>query len=155
MTDMRVLAIDPGETSGWAYQDGRDDFPGGLIDLGQKSGGLIGMMDLLEDWNLETRPIDALVIEDYTIYDAKANMGTKGITIGVKDYARAWGIRKGIKIQMYPSSQIPIVAKITGMDPRKGAHKNTHWAYAANYGRYYLIKTGNAKSALQLAKAKS
>ena len=148
---MRVLSIDPGETSGWAYQDERDDYPGGLLDLGQTTKGLLGMMDLLEGWNLELKPIDAIVIEDYTIYDAKANMGTKGVTIGVKDYARAWAIRKAIPTELYDSRMIPTVAKQVGVDPRKGAHKNTHWVYAANYGRHYLVKRGLAKSALQLA----
>lgn len=150
----KVLSIDPGETSGWAYQDERDNYPGGIIDLGQVSNGLIGMMDLLEDWNFDLKPIDYVVIEDYTIYDPKANMGTKGITIGVKDYARAWAIRKKIPTKLYDSRDIPTIAKQVGMDPSKGAHKNTHWAYAANYGRHFLVKSGFAKSAIQLQMAK-
>lgn len=150
----RVLSIDPGETSGWAYQDERDEYPGGILALGNKPGGLIGMMDLLEEWDFDAKPIDYVVIEDYTIYDAKANMGTKGITIGVKDYARAWAMRKKIPTHLYNSRDIDTIAKQVGMNPRKGAHKNTHWAFAANYGRHFLVKKGLAKSAIQLQMAK-
>lgn len=151
---MYVLSIDPGETTGWAYQDGRDDYPGGILDLGQVSNALIGMVEFLEKWDLQKRPVDALVIEDYRAYDAKANMGSKIQTIGVKDYCRAWGHLKKIPTIMYESRDIDTIAKQVGMNPRKGAHENTHWAFAANYGRHYLVRTGNAKSAIRLAQEK-
>lgn len=151
---MRVFSADPGETTGWAYQDERDDYPGGILDFGQVKG-LKEFAIFMEKWNLETRPIDHMVIEKYVVWGSKrgkaANTGSELETVRVIGILESWCFRNDIKFTKYPSSGdlLKLQAMQCGLDPTKGQHKNTHWAYAANHGRYYLQQIGLAKSAIQ------
>lgn len=151
---MRVLSIDPGETTGWAYQDERDDYPGGLLDFGQIKG-IKEFAVWLENWNLEKKPIDFVVIEDYVVWagnrGAKANVGSRLETVRVLGAVESWCFRNDKKFKKYPSAGdfLKLQALQCGLDPTRGAHKNTHWAYAANHGRYYLQEIKLAKTALQ------
>jgi hypothetical protein len=149
-----VLSFDPGETTGWAYQDERDDFPGGIIDLGQIKG-LEELAKFLENF---TRPVDHVTIEDYVVWGGKrggqSNTGSKLETVRAIGVIESWCFRKGIKFTKYTSDKITLFAKHTGLNPTNGAHKNTHWAYAAVYGRKYLQDHHGAKSALQRAMKK-
>lgn len=151
---VNVLSLDPGETTGWAYQDGRDDFPGGIIDFGQISS-LEELANFLEGF---TRPVDHVVIEDYTVWGgkkgAKSNVGSKLITVRAIGIVESWCFRKGIKFTKYPSDKLDLFAKQTGLNPRIGAHKNTHWAFAAVYGRKWLQDNKYAKTAIQRAMMK-
>lgn len=152
MTVHKVLSFDPGETTGWAYQDERDDYPGGLLAIGQEHG-LEALVNMLEDWNLETRPVTQVVIEDYVVWrgnrGAKANVGSKLPTVRAIGIIESWCFRNKIPFHKYGSDLTGLQAKQCGLDTSKGAHKNTHWAYAANHGRYWLQQKGYAKDALQ------
>lgn len=154
---MRVLSFDPGETTGYAYQDGRDNFPGGLLDLGQIEG-LEEFVTFLENWNVEAKAVDFVVIEDYVVWGGKrggqSNTGSRLETVRVIGIIESWCFRNKIKFHKYESSDLNLFAKHTGLDPRKGAHKNTHWAFAAVYGRKWLQDNGYAKTAIQRAMMK-
>ena len=147
-----VLSLDPGETNGWAYQDERDEYPAGIIDFGQIKG-LKELTMFFENWNLETRPVKVLVIEAYKVWGndrgGKANTGSELETVRAIGIAESWAFRNDIKIHKYRSDGdfLTLQAKRCGLNPKAAAHRLTHWAYAANHGRYYLIELGLAKSA--------
>lgn len=153
-----VLSVDPGEVSGYAYQDQRDNYPGGIMALGQLTG-LKELIEFLEGWNLETRPVKACVIEYYKVWSgprgSKANVGSELETVRAIGVVESWAIRNDIPIVKYYSEGdfLLLQAKQCGLNPRAAAHKHTHWAYAANHGRYYLQQVGLAKSALKRAMA--
>lgn len=156
---MRVFSVDPGETTGWAYQDERDDYPGGILDFGQIKG-IPEFTIFMENWDTEKRPIDFVVMEDYVVWagnrGAKANVGSRLETVRIIGVMESWCFRNGIKFTKYPSAGdfLKLQAMQTGLDPTKGAHSKTHWAYAANHGRYYLQEMKLAKNALQRAMMK-
>jgi hypothetical protein len=151
-----VLSVDPGETNGWAYQDQRDDYPGGIIDLGQIEG-LKPLAKWLEAWDLEKRPVKVCVIEYYKVWSgprgSKANVGSELETVRAIGVVESWCLRNDIPIQKYLSQAdfLLLQAKQCGLNPKGAAHKHTHWAYAANHGRYFLQQIGLAKSALKRA----
>ena len=149
-----VLSFDPGETTGWAYQDERDDFPSGIIDLGQIEG-LPALVQFLEGFG---RPVDHVCIEDYVVWGgqrgAKSNTGSKLETVRAIGVIESWCFRKGIQFTKYTSDKVTLFAKQTGLNPRAGAHKNTHWAFAAVYGRKWLQDNRNAKTSIQRAMMK-
>lgn len=148
MTVHKVLSFDPGETTGWAYQDERDNYPGGLLNIGQEHG-LEALTNMLESW---TQPVTQVVIEDYVIWrgarGAKANVGSKLETVRAIGIIESWCFRNKIPFHKYGSDLTGLQAKQCGLDTSKGAHKNTHWAYAANHGRYWLQQKGYAIDAL-------
>ena len=149
----RVFSLDPGETNGWAYQDERDDYPGGILDFGQIKG-LKELAMFMEAWNLESRPIDTIVIEAYKVWGSdrggKANTGSELETVRAIGVVESYAFRNDIKIHKYRSDAdfLTLQAKRCGLNPKAAAHRLTHWAYAANHGRYYLQELGLAKSAL-------
>lgn len=132
-----MLSFDPGGrgktgATGWAYQDENE-----LLDFGQLKG-VEAVAHFLNDF---TRPIDVVVCEDYIVFSDKfsSHVGSKVETIQVKGFIVGWFAIKGIKIHFYPSDVAPLAEKQNGLHP-KGAHANTHWVYAANYGGLYLIQ---------------
>lgn len=143
-----VLSFDPGETTGWAYQDERDDYPGGIMDIGQEQG-LEALTNMLEAWS---KPVTQVVIEDYVVWrgnrGAKANVGSKLETVRAIGIIESWCFRNKIPFVKYGSDLTGLQARQCGLDTSKGAHKNTHWAYAANHGRYWLQQKGYAIDAL-------
>lgn len=149
MSKHLVLSFDPGETTGWAYQDERDDYPGGLLAIGQEKG-LQALTEFLEGWK---RPVTQVVIEDYVVWrgnrGAKANVGSKLETVRAIGIIESWCFRNKIPFHKFGSDLTDLQAKQCGLDTSKGAHKNTHWAYAANHGRYWLQKKGYAIDALE------
>lgn len=145
---MEVLSFDPGETTGWAVQDERDDFPKGLIDFGQIEG-IPELVKFLEGYKLRHQRPAHVVIESYLTYNVKANMGRELETIQVIGVLKGWCYRHSIPFTMQSSRDNTLIAKQTGMDPTKGKHQHTHWAYAANHGRWWLQTHGYAKDALQ------
>lgn len=144
---MRVLSFDPGNTTGWVYQN-----PQKMIDYGQASG-LIEVIDVCTEH--EGGIVDQVVIEDYVILGQKAmsHTGSRVPAIQVIGYLKAWAHKQGIPVKLYPARMKPIQQKRTGKVP-KGAHSKNHWVDAYNHGRYWLIENGHAKSALQIQKAK-
>lgn len=147
-----VFSADPGETTGWAYQDERDDYPGGIKDLGHCSG-LRELSDFLEKWNFGIKPIDHVVIEDYIVWGgkrgAKANTGSKLETVRAIGILESWCFRNKLSFSKSPSDDNKLIALQVGVNPYLGAHKKTHWVFAANHGRYWLQLKGLAKDAAQ------
>ena len=143
---MRVLSFDPGNTTGWVYQN-----PQKMIDYGQVPD-LVGVINVCEE---HKGIVDQLVIEDYVILGAKAmsHTGSRVPAIQVIGYLKAWAIQNKVPVKLYPARMKPIQQKRTGKVP-KGAHSKNHWVDAYNHGRYWLIENGHAKSALQIEMAK-
>lgn len=143
---VRVLSFDPGETTGWVYQDENK-----MIDFGQAKG-LANLISVVEEYRGE---IDQFVIEDYIILQGKAmsHSGSRVPSIQVIGYLKAFAIQQGIPVKMYPARMKPMQQKRTQKFP-KGAHSKNHWVDAYNHGRYWLIEQGLAKSALQILKEK-
>lgn len=154
---INVLSFDGGQTTGWAYQDERDDFPGGIKDFGQLEG-IPALWDFLGKWNLEKRPVNCVVYEEYKVWGgnkgAKANVGQNVIAEQANGIIIGWAASHNLPIAFYNSSDLDHYAKKTGLNPRIGAHKNTHWAFAAVYGRQWLQEHKYAKTALQRAMQK-
>lgn len=144
-----VLSFDPGETTGWAYQDERDDFPGGIIDLGQ----IKGIQEFAVWLEAFKRPVDHVCIEKYVVWGGKrgsqSNIGTEVESAKIVGIIEGWCLRNGIPYTKYESKDLNLYAKQTGLNPRIGAHKNSHWAFAAVYGRKWLQDNHGAKTALQ------
>jgi len=143
---MRVLSFDPGETTGWVYQD-----PQKMIDYGQAAG-LANLITVCEEYKGE---IDHIVIEDYIILGKKAmsHSGSRVPAIQVIGYLKAFALQQGIPVTLYPARMKPLQQKRTQKFP-KGAHSKNHWVDAYNHGRWFLIEAGLAKSALQILKEK-
>lgn len=146
---MKILSLDPGETTGWAYLNSDLEDHRKLADLGQLAG-REKLVHFLEDF---TRPVDLVIIEAYEINprNVKMNMGRekgKLETVRVIGSIESWAIRRHLKVQMESPRNNPLKAKRSGVNPKDAAHKSTHWAYAYNHGYDHLIKVGLAKTAL-------
>lgn len=138
----RVLSFDPGETTGWVYQDIDK-----IIDFGQAK----GLTELIEVCSKFEGITDHVVIEDYIILDKKArsHAGSRVPTIQMIGYLKAWAITNtSHEPTMYAARMKNIQQMQTGMKPI-GAHKDNHWVDAYNHGRWYLIKECGAETALQ------
>lgn len=148
---MRVLSFDSGETTGWAYQDERDDYPKGLLGTGNIKDGVRGISLFLKNWDLKSRPVDIVVAEKYIVWGSKrgkkANIGTAPVAIRVNGIIESWCYLNDVPLHMeYDSNMCALQALKTGLDPKTaGNHSETHWIYAANHGRMYLIEMGLAK----------
>jgi hypothetical protein len=78
-------------------------------------------------------------------------VGSELETVRAIGVLESWCLRNDIPIQKYLSQAdfLMLQAKQCGLNPKGAAHKHTHWAYAANHGRYFLQQIGLAKSALR------
>jgi hypothetical protein len=146
---VRVLAIDPGRTegvtagSGWCYQDPNEVF---------KMGSTKDLEKLLIDWNLTDDPIDVLVVEEYRIIPQtiNQNIGIKQVTVQNIGAAKLWARMNKIRVVEYLPTLKPTQCKATGVTPKKMQKIKEHEWDAYNHGRYFLIQSGLAPSALEL-----
>lgn len=143
---MRVLSFDPGDTTGWVYQD-----PQKMIDYGQAKS-LVEVIKVVDEYIKET---DYIVIEDYVILGKKAmsHTGSRIPAIQIIGYLKAAALINKIPVKMYNARMKSIQQKRTQKFP-VGAHSKNHWVDAYNHGRYFLIEQGLAKSALEILKEK-
>ena len=150
---MFVLSFDPGNTTGWAYQnqDSLLEFGNLYSTSTDKKSINNDFVKLLSTWDLDEKPVDHVVIEDYVILNNKAmsHSGSRVIAIQVIGFIKAWCMMKDIPFTMYKANMKPIQKKLTQIDI-KGSHAETHFVDAWIHGRYWLIKNGYAKSALQM-----
>jgi hypothetical protein len=140
---MRILSFDPGETTGWCYQD-----PDKIINFGQAKG-LAELMDVCEK---HVGIVDHVVIEDYIVLGKKAmsHSGSRVPTIQMIGYLKAWCIQQKLgSPTLYPARLKPLQQAQIQLKPI-GAHKDNHWVDAANHGRWYLIQKKLAKTALEI-----
>lgn len=132
-----LLAVDPGETSGWAVFSPE----GQPLGFGQVRG-REALYDLLQ----EIGPVKVVVCEDYRLFGHKAiqQSGSKMETVRVIGAIDSWAHQFGVKPFMQPSSIKSIAVKWSGLKPI-GSHDNSHHVDAYNHGYYYLQKNGIIK----------
>jgi hypothetical protein len=146
---MRVLSIDPGREegvsagSGWCYQN-----PDTVLALGV----VRDLMGFMADWNLDQKPVDVLVIEEYSIkgHQFNQNVGIKLVPVEHIGAVRMWARLNKIEVVEYDPSKKPIQCKATGVTPKNMPKAIEHQWDAYNHGRYYLIQKGLAPSALEI-----
>lgn len=141
---MKILAIDPGKTSGWAYHD-EDN----LYDFGQ-----VKHSDF-DDWIADfDKPIDRIIFESYTVlpHMAAKHAGSKLETSQVIGKIKLFGKIRKIKFFESSPGRNATLPRLTGVDPKRhgASHDKTHWAFAYNHGLGHLIDMKLRKTKLQL-----
>lgn len=131
---MNVLSFDTGKTIGWAIQDEER-----LIDKGQIQ------YSEFADWLLGAfaKPVDVIVYEKIQIIPGKSHyfINEHG-TIRALGQIELFAKLKNARLVASLNTRNPQLAKQTGVDPKKGAHAKTHWAFAYNHGAGYLMDIG-------------
>ena len=128
-----LLAIDPGESSGWATYSATGEFQDAGICRSRE-----GVYDLLK----EVGPVAKVVIEDYRLFSHKAvqQSGSRLETVRVIGAIESWAAINDSEVILQPASIKSIAQKWSGIVP-KGSHKNTHHIDAMLHGHYYLQRT--------------
>lgn len=146
---MRLLALDPGETTGYAAL-GPQGMRGAPLNGAMPFGQLVGLEGLSRFlFSQNPKDFDAVVIESYTILPTKisSHVGSEAETIQAVGICKAFAYCAGIPFHMSSPTKNPIYAKWSGMDPKKmGSHSKTHWVYAYNHGFGYLVEKGLANT---------
>ncbi len=134
----RILAFDPGHTTGFAVFEDQKILDCGEIDTTDMENAVLNVTDIFEPW----KP-DVVVIEDYRIYKwrAKHHVGSPMLTTRVIGCIETIAIQRGIyKIYKQPAH----IAKGFCTDPKlkdwgfflKG---KKHANDAIRHGAYYLL----------------
>lgn len=131
---MNLLAVDPGDTSGWAlYQKG-------ILTKWGQSRGLKGLLSDLK--NLPTP--DVFVVEDYRIRPNVNHSYSRVNTIQVIGAIKAKALENDAKFILQEPSIKPIAYKWLNMSPPKD-HSISHETDAMAHGYYYLVRTNVRK----------
>lgn len=142
---MRILAIDPGDTTGWCYIENPDTI------LGYGNLKYADLIEFIGDWDYAERPIDVMLVEDYIIFDKRrVRFGDRQKTTRALGAIEVAARINRIRLVKQDSKVLPTAVKLTGIDPYKGKHKDTHWAFAYTHAAYYLTLLKLRKSALQM-----
>lgn len=143
---MRLLAFDPGNTTGWVELNEKAE----LQNAGNAEGfeGLQKVLDLYDD-----QKVDRVVIEEYFVFPGKAMMltGTKLVTSQTEGIIKGWCLRKKIPFTTYRSSLCEVQQKHSQIKPT-GPHKYSHYVYAYNHGWWWLFQNKYVVSKLQAQK---
>lgn len=146
---MRLLALDPGETTGYAAL-GPQGMRGTPLNGAMPFGQLVGLERLSRFlFSQNPKDFDAVVIESYTILPTKisSHVGSEVETVQAVGICKAFAYCAGIPFHMSSPTKNPIYAKWSGMNPEKmGSHSKTHWVYAYNHGYGYLVEKGLAST---------
>lgn len=136
------LAIDPGETTGWATFDQH----GNLLDLGQIKG-----FELFSDWlDYEIEKPSLIIYEEWVTNPNVPQGGSKQETSQVIGAIRAYARRNGIVVVAQRTSAKPVGYAFAGIKPLpKSRHSESHQYDAFAHGIYYLVKNKITKTALQ------
>ena len=146
---MRILSIDPGDTTGWCYLEAPDTI------LGYGNLPYASLIEFIGDWDYAEKPIDVFLVEDFIMFDRRRQrFGDRQKTTRALGAIEVAARMSRTRLVKQDSSVIQTAIKRTGIDPTKGSHKKTHWAYAYLHAAYYLTLLGLRKSALQLAREK-
>lgn len=132
-SEIFYLAIDPGETSGWATftKEGKP------IDYGQVAQRL-GIYDLLKD-----KQPQFLIVEDFQLYPWKSNAQAfnQFETVRVIGAIEFWAWAKSVPVVLQKPSVKGIGYKWAGIDPPKN-HSISHGPDAYVHGIYFLQSNG-------------
>lgn len=141
---MKVLSFDPGGTTGYCYQD-----ENAIYEMGDAEPTLI---DFLRSWNLTDKPVDYVVVEGYRQLpkDVEMSYYAKPVTQENIGRIKGWAELMGLPIHEYLPKDKPTQCKATQVFPKKKPKWLEHRLDAYNHGRYFLIKKGLAKTALEL-----
>lgn len=136
------LAIDPGETTGWAIfkQDGS------LDDYGQAEG-----LDFFSGWLefLDPKP-SLLICEEWILNPNISQGGSRQETVQVIGVIRSYGLRNGIDIEWQSPSRKPAGYAWAGIKPLpKSQHAQSHQYDAIAHGTYYLVSNKIIPTALE------
>ena len=142
---MRVLAIDPGDTTGWCYIEDPDTI------LGYGNLPYASLIEFIGDWDYAEKPIDVFLVEDFIVFDRRRQrFGDRQKTTRAIGAIEVAARMQKIKLVKQDSRIIPTAIKRTGIDPTKGSHKKTHWAFAYLHAAYFFVSLKLRKSALQI-----
>lgn len=138
----KVLAFDPGVTTGIAYLDN---------DLTYWLGDTKDIHGYLNKLDLTKTPVDVIVYESYFVRgeDAYKNTG-RNFTVEAIGAIAGFAARHNIKVVTYPPKLKSTQAKMTQVFPKKKPKAISHRLDAYNHGRYYLITEEGAPTALEM-----
>lgn len=139
----KVLAFDPGKTTGIAYLD---------EDKTYWMGDTENIHEYLKKLDRSRTPIDVIVYEEYFVRAEQAYLNTgRNFTVEVIGAIAGYAAQNGIPIKTYPPKLKPTQAKMTQVFPKKVNKATSHRLDAYNHGRYYLIQECGAPTALELS----
>lgn len=141
---MRVLSFDPGGVTGYCYQD-----ENAIYEMGDCEPSVI---EFLRSWNLADKPVEYVVVEGYRQLPVRVEMTYYAPMTTIEHIGRikGWAELMGIPIHEYLPKDKPTECKATQVFPKKKPKWLEHRLDAYNHGRYFLIKKGLAKTALEL-----
>jgi hypothetical protein len=132
-----LLAIDPGNTTGFAYFDSNGD----VQNWGHLLGGVDGMVGFLQAF---TEPVDTIVIEDYRvrgdIQGLKANVGSQLETVQIIGAIKGWAIISNCEVILQAPQLKRMGEKYSNLRPSGAHNNNSHKVDAYNHGYYWLVK---------------
>lgn len=138
----KVLAFDPGVTTGIAYLD---------EDLTYWMGDTKDIHAYLKKLDLSKTPVDVIVYEQYFVLPQQAMHNTgRNFTVEVIGAIAGFASQHNIKVVSYPPKIKGTQAKMTQVFPKKGRKDVSHRLDAYNHGRYYLIQNHGAPTALEI-----
>lgn len=139
MTDF-ILAIDPGDLTGWATLEfrGGDPIEMEILELNE-------FFDKLN--NLDPTGLQRIIMEDYVIFHkkAQAHAGSRVKAIQVIGAVKAYAAKHEVLLYLQRPDILPIAAKWSGV-VQPSNHRISHDVDAFNHGFYYLCKVGLAKT---------
>lgn len=140
LNTIMYLAIDPGNTTGWAIFDDN----GETIEFNEITG-----HDAFLDWLDErTESFDEVIIEEYRVRNQQFNhQGSTIPTVQLIGAITRWARKRGIPISMQPSSVLPIACKFVGYPYRQGSHVPDRISALA-HGVFWLQKKKIRKNRL-------
>lgn len=138
----KVLAFDPGKTTGIAYLD---------EDITYWLGDTQDIHEYFRKIDLSKTPVDVIVYEEYFVLPQQAMHNTgRNFTVEVIGAIANFASQHGIRVVTYPTKLKTTQAKLTQVFPKKGRKDVSHRLDAYNHGRYYLIQNHNAPTALEI-----
>lgn len=125
---MKLIAFDPGKSTGFAIFQGND-----VVNIGVKK-----WETEVFDW-INELTAELFVIEDFLIQTDRIDRWNKGETLQVIGALKARARSIGTTVILQQPSIKPVAYKWLGQEYKKGK-ANMHYMDAVVHGNYYLIK---------------
>lgn len=134
-----ILAVDPGDTTGWAILG---YYGGQLWDSGQLP--LKEMQEFIN--NLDPTGCKGIVYEDFRLYahKTKQQIGSRFGAVQIIGALESYGYRNELVRVRQPARVLAIAEKWSGVKQPTN-HKLSHHVDAYNHGFYHLCRIGVAK----------